>query len=289
MTKPCPPFHPSPRKPDFTAPPGACDAHCHVFGPAAKFPFSPRRSYTPVDASQEQLGQLHAHLGLSRAVIVQASCHGTDNSALVDALRASKEARRGIAIVEPDISDAGLADLHAAGVRGSRFSFVKHLGGDARLEAMRALADRYAEIGWHVVVYFDADRIGELAPALRALPVPVVIDHMGRVNASAGQDQPAFIELQRLLEDGRFWVKVSGAERISRAGPPFADAVPFARTLVHRFPDRVLWGTDWPHPNMTDWVPDDGALVDLLPEIAPDEAQRHALLVDNPARLYWKN
>lgn len=281
------PFQAKPKKPDFQVPPNACDAHCHVFGPERKFPFAAKRGYTPVDAPQEKLAALHAHLGLSRAVIVQASCHGSDNRALVDALKAGPDTRRGIACVEPRVTDAELAELDAAGVRGSRFSFVKHLGGDSRIAAMRALARRYAEIGWHVAVYFDADRIDELIPALRALPVPVVIDHMGRVNASGGQDQHAFIQLQRLLEDERFWVKVSGVERISRAGPPFRDAVPFARTLVHRFPERVLWGTDWPHPNMHDWMPDDGGLVDLLPLIAPDEDQRQALLVDNPARLYW--
>lgn len=281
------PFHPAPSKPRIALPPGACDAHCHVFGPAARFPFAPQRTYTPVDAPKETLFALHRMLGIDRSVLVQASCHGTDNAAMLDAIAASEGRYRGIAMVARDVDDTELRRLHDGGVRGVRFNFVSHLGKDADLAAVRALADRIAPLGWHAVVHFDADRLETLAPVLRDLPVPMVVDHMGRVDASRGTDQPAFRMLLDLLDDPRFWVKVCGAERISRAGPPFADAVPFAKTLVDRFPDRVLWGTDWPHPNIKKNMPDDGHLVDLLAQISPKADALRRLLVDNPTRLYW--
>lgn len=281
------PFHPSPSKPAITLPAGACDAHCHVFGPADRFPFAPERRYTPVDAPKEKLFALHEMLGVARSVLVQASCHGTDNAAMLDAIAASEGRCRGVAMVRADVSDAELARLHEGGVRGIRFNFVTHLGRDADLDAVRSLTARIAPLGWHAVVHFDADRLEVLKPVLTALPVPMVIDHMGRVDASKGLDQPAFSMLLDLMEDSRFWVKVCGAERISRAGPPYADAVPFARRLVADFPDRVLWGTDWPHPNIKKNMPDDGELVNLLAQIAPDADALQALLVDNPTRLYW--
>lgn len=282
------PFCPSPKKPDISLPADACDAHCHVFGPAARFPFAPERTYTPVDAPKETLFALHRHLGLARTVLVQASCHGTDNAAMLDMIAADPAQNcRGVAMVKKDISADQLAALHQGGVRGVRFNFVAHLGKDADLDAIRTTVAKIKPLGWHAVVHFDADKLETLAPFLKELPVPMVIDHMGRVDASKGLDQPAFRMLLDLMRDDRFWVKVCGAERISRAGPPFHDAVPFARTLVERFPDRVLWGTDWPHPNIKKNMPDDGALVDLLALIAPAPALMQALLVDNPTRLYW--
>jgi len=288
MTSTYLPFHPDPKTPDIVLPRGACDAHCHVFGPAARFPFAPERTYTPVDAPKETLFALHEKLGLERTVLVQASCHGTDNAAMLDAIAAAGQHRcRGVAMVGAGISDAELKALHDGGVRGVRFNFVSHLGRDADVDAVRAIVDRIVPLGWHAVVHFDANRLERLAPVLKSLPVTMVIAHMGRVDASAGLDQPAFAMLVELMEDPRFWVKVCGAERLSRAGPPFRDAVPFARALVDRFEDRVLWGTDWPHPNLKDHMPDDGALVDLLAEIAPDGGRLQKLLVDNPTRLYW--
>ena len=281
------PFHPNPKKPDIALPRGACDAHCHVFGPQARFPFAPERTYTPVDAPKEKLFSLHRHLGIERAVIVQASCHGTDNTAMLDAIAAGEGRYRGIAMVRQQAGDAELRRLDAGGVRGVRFNFVAHLGRGADLDAVRSIAARIPDLGWHAIIHFDAARLVELAPVLKALPVTMVIDHMGRVDAGQGLDQEPFRLLRRLMEDERFWVKVCGPERISRAGPPFLDAVPFARVLVDEFPDRVLWGTDWPHPNIRRDMPDDGQLVDLLAETAPDEALRRRLLVDNPARLYW--
>lgn len=281
------PFHPAPSKPKITLPSGACDAHCHVFGPAHAFPFAPERTYTPADAPKEMLFALHDMLGIERSVLVQASCHGTDNSAMLDAIAASQGRCRGVAMVDRTVSDEELERLHEGGVRGVRFNFVSHLGKDADIGALRLIAARIAPLGWHAVVHFDANRLEALAPVLKSLDLTMVIDHMGRVDASQGLEQAAFGMLLDLMEDERFWVKVCGAERISRAGPPFHDAVPFARALTRRFPGRVLWGTDWPHPNIGKNMPDDGMLVDLLAEIAPDPPVLRMLLVDNPTRLYW--
>lgn len=281
------PVHPNPKKPDLVLPEGACDAHCHVFGPAAVFPFAPTSTYQPEDAPKEKLFALHQHLGIARSVIVQASCHGTDNAAMVDALFAGKGNYRGIAMVTPDVSESELQLLHDAGVRGVRFNFVTHLGEAADKEVVRAIVERIIPLGWHIVVHFDAFRLEELAPFLKELQLPIIIDHMGRIDASAGPDQFAFGLLLDLMQDERFWVKVCGPERISRAGPPFHDAAEYGRLLVQKFPDRVLWGTDWPHPNIKVHMPDDGDLVDLLKIIAPTEASLKALLVDNPTRLYW--
>lgn len=281
------PFHPNPSTPALQLPPGACDAHCHVFGPAARFPFAPERTYTPVDAPWETLQALHRKLGIERTVLVQASCHGTDNAAVLDAIARSGGTCRGVAMVRRDITDDALKRLHDGGIRGIRFNFVTHLGQDADLDAVRALADRIAPLGWHAVVHFDADRLETLAPVLQSLPVTMVIDHMGRVDASRGLAQPAYSMLTELMADPRFWVKVCGAERITRQGPPYDDAVPFAADLVARFPDRVLWGTDWPHPNIKKDMPDDGALVDLLSRIAPTPQALQRLTVTNPTRLYW--
>jgi len=281
------PYHPSPKKPDFALPPGACDAHCHVFGPAAAFPFAPERTYTPVDAPKETLFALHRYLGIERSVLVQASCHGTDNSAMLDMIAHSQGRYRGVAMVKADVSIKELDRLHAGGVRGVRFNFVSHLGKDADFDAIRTIIDKIVPLGWHAVVHFEADRLQMLKPFLTELPLPMVIDHMGRVDASKGVEQEAFGMLLDLMEDERFWVKVCGSERLSRAGPPFHDAVPFAKMLVERFSDRVLWGTDWPHPNLKKYMPDDGALVDLLALIAPRPELMQALLVDNPTRLYW--
>jgi len=282
-------FHPHPAKPDLRLPDGACDAHCHVFGPAARFPFARERTYTPADAPKAALAALHDHLGLSRAVVVQASCHGTDNTALCDALAASAGRWRGVAMVAPDCDEAQLHDLHAAGVRALRFNFVRHLGDESRSDVIQRLADLIAPRGWHIVIHCEADRLLDIADTLRGLPLPVVIDHMARIDAGAGMDQPAFQLLLMLMRDVKFWVKVCGADRISRQGPPYADAIPFARALVSGFADRVLWGTDWPHPNAGAAAPDDGVLVDLLSDIAPSQQALHRLLVDNPGRLYWND
>jgi 2-pyrone-4,6-dicarboxylate lactonase len=271
------------RRPRYAPPQGACDAHCHVFGPAVRFPYAEGRSYTPQDAPKEALAVLHGHLGLDRAVIVQASCHGTDNAAMLDAIAAAPQRRRGIAMVAGDVDDRTLQSLHEGGVRGVRFNFVRHLGGAPDMDAFHRVVSRVGPLGWHVVLHMDARDIAELAPVMRALPLPFIVDHMGRVDARLGPDQPALQALLELTKLDRCWVKVSGAERIS--DPPFAAAIPVARRIMEAAPDRVLWGTDFPHPNLKIPV-DEADLVDLIPAFAPTEDARRRLLVDNPARLY---
>ncbi len=287
--KPYIPWHPNPSRPHYVPPPGAVDAHCHVFGPAAKFPFAPTRKYTPVDASKEQLFALRDFLGLSRNVIVQATCHGNDNAALLDALAAAKGLARGVASVGADISDDELRRMDQAGVRGVRFNFLKRLVDFTPREVLTEIAQRIAPLGWHVVVYFEAPDLAELEPFFTTLPTTVVVDHMGRPDVGLGIDHPQFKRFRAFLRDNpNVWTKVSCPERLSLRGPPYDDVTPFARTLVEEFSGRVLWGSDWPHPNMTKEAPDDGLLVDIIPKIALTPALQQALLVDNPMRLYWQ-
>lgn len=282
------PFHASPAKPAFVAPAGAVDAHCHVFGPADKFPYHPKRKYTPCDAPKEKLFELRDYLGFSRNVIVQASCHGTDNSALIDALATAGELARGIAVVSPDISSEELQAMHDVGVRGVRFNFVKRLVDSTPREVFLGIAEKIRPLGWHIVVYFEAPDLEDLTPFLQELNTTIVIDHMGRPDVGKGVDHPDFQRFVKLLEDNpSFYTKVSCPERLTLTPPDYADVVPFAKLLVETFPDRVLWGTDWPHPNMKSHVPDDGKLVDVIPQIAPTAELQQALLIDNPMRLYW--
>ncbi len=277
---------PNPLKPQYKLPPGACDAHCHVFGPAAKFPYAPNRSYTPPDAGKEKLAALHKFLGFSRAVLVQASCHGTDNSAMLDAIATSNDTIRGVAMVGGDVSDAELERLHANGVRGTRFNFVAHLGGAPDLKVVESVAARVATLGWHLQLHLDAEDILTYRGFLNRLRVPFIIDHMGRVQAQHGLDQQPFKLLLDLMRNPLAWIKVSGPERISAQGEPYHDAIPFARTLIEAAPERILWGTDFPHPNVKE-MPNDGALVDLFPLMCADEALRRQILIDNPTKLYW--
>ena len=279
-------WNPNPSTPRIALPAGATDTHCHVFGPASRFPFDPASALQPADATKERLFALHDMLGISRCVIVQSGVHGFDNRAVADAIAARPGRYLGIALGPADIADETIADLDAQGFRGIRFNYMSHLAPGASPDALRALAPRLADVGWHLQVHMEASLIAGLAPVLASLPATVVIDHMGRIDASLGQDDEAFQALLRLLENEHVWVKVSGSERASRRDAPYEDAVPFARRLVRTYPDRVLWGTDWPHPNFRADPPDDGVLVDLLADIAPDEASLHALLVDNPMRLY---
>jgi len=282
-------FHPNPSRPAFRVPAGAVDAHCHVFGPAAQFPFAPERKYTPCDASKDQLFALRDFLGFERNVIVQATCHGTDNRALVDALQHSGGRARGVATVSRDITDAELRAMHEAGVRGTRFNFVRRLVDFTPREVLTDIAHRIAPLGWHVVIYFEAQDLPELWDFFTALPTTVVVDHMGRPDVSKPVDGPEFALFMRMLaEHPNIWSKVSCPERLSKAGPPrYDDVVPFARRIVETFPDRVLWGTDWPHPNMKSHMPDDGLLVDYVQRIAVTPELQRKLLVDNPMRLYW--
>ena len=290
------PFHPAPLVPRFEVPAGSVDAHCHVFGPGAEFPYAPERKYTPCDASAAQLFALRDRLGFARNVIVQATCHGTDNRALLDAIARSQGRARGVASVKRSITDDELRALHDGGVRGVRFNFVRRLVDFTPKDELMEIAARIAPLGWHVVVYFEAADLPQLWDFFTALPTPVVVDHMGRPDVTKPVDGPEFgrfVELMR--EHGNVWSKVSCPERLSVSGPPaldgerdaYRDVVPFARQLIETFPDRVLWGTDWPHPNLKDHMPDDGLLADFIPHIAATPDLRQKLLVDNPMRLYW--
>ncbi len=288
--KTCLPPDPNPTKPALELPPGACDAHCHVFGPAARFPYAADRSYTPPDAPAETLRRLHAHLGISRAVIVHASCHGTEMDVTLDAIAAGGGAYRGVACVEDSVSDRELENLHAGGIRGIRFNFVRHLGGVPDLQVFYRLVSRIAPLGWHVVLHFDAEDILTQRELLARIDVPFIIDHMGRVKAVEGLAQPPFQALLNLYRSNPLaWIKVCGSERVSAGKRPFRDAVPFAAALIDADPSRILWGTDWPHPNIAKDMPNDGELIDLFGEICPDAAVRRRILVDNPTRLYWSN
>ena len=282
-------YHPCPSRPEYVPPPGAVDAHCHVFGPGAEFPYAPERKYTPCDASKEHLWALRDYLGLERNVIVQATCHGTDNRALVDALRASEGRARGVASVARSVTDSELHALDAAGVRGVRFNFVRRLVDTTPREVLEEIAARVAPLGWHIVIYFEAAELPQLYDFFASLPTTVVVDHMGRPDVTQPVDGPEFELFVRLMrEHSNVWSKVSCPERLSRAGPPgYEDVVPFARRLVAAFPDRVLWGTDWPHPNLKGHMPDDGKLLDYVPSIAPTPDQQQKLLAGNPGRLYF--
>ena len=280
--------HPSPSKPAVKLPANACDAHCHVFGPGNRFPYHPDRAYTPPDAPWEKLRALHDLLGIERAVIVHASCHGPYMDATLDAIAHSGGRYRGTSVVEPGISGAELKRLHDGGIRAVRFNFVKHLESVPDPADVRRMAERIREMGWHLVVHLDAVDVEELSPLLLGLPVPFVIDHMGRVKASEGVEQPAFKALLGMMESDKAWVKICGGERVSQAEPPFHDAIPFAQALIATAPDRVLWGTDWPHPNVR-IMPDDGQLVDLFGQYTSDPAVQKQILVDNPTSLYFND
>lgn len=272
--------------PDFRMPSGACDAHCHVFGPGKVFPYAETRKYTPPDAPKESLRMLHDTLGIDRAVIVQASCHGTDNAAMLDAIASGGGRYRGVCNASESFSDEYVDGLHRGGIRGVRFNFVKHLGGAPDLGRMRRIIDKVKHLPWHVELHFDAKDLLEYDAVIDSIPLPVVIDHMGRVPVADGIRQAPFRALLDKLEASEdLWVKISGAERISAAGPPFSDAAPFGAACVAAAPDRCIWGTDWPHPNVKR-MPNDGDLVDLIPRMIPEPEQRQRVLVDNPARLF---
>ena len=289
-------WYDGPTTPTFTLPAGAVDAHCHVFGPGAEFPYAPERKYTPCDASAEQLFALRDQLGFDRNVIVQATCHGADNRALVDALNRSEGRARGVATVRRDVTDEELAELHAAGVRGVRFNFVKRLVDRVPTDSLEEIVAKIAPLGWHVVIYFEAEDLPELYDFFSGIQAPVVVDHMGRPDVTKDPNGPEFdLFLRFMRENPDVWTKVSCPERLSVTGPraldgeqqAYDDVVPFARRVVEEFPDRVLWGTDWPHPNLKDHMPDDGLLVDYIPRIATTPELQQKLLVDNPLRLYW--
>jgi 2-pyrone-4,6-dicarboxylate lactonase len=280
-------WHGNPSKPRYTPPPGAVDAHCHVFGPMAQFPFSAKAKYLPQDAGADALFALRDHLGFARNVIVQASCHGTDNAATLHAIAKSNGRARGVAVVDPAIDEVSLQALHDGGIRGIRFNFLKRLVDDAPKDRFLEVAGRLPA-GWHVVVYFEADILEELRPFLDAVPVPLVIDHMGRPDVSQGPGGPDMRAFRRLLDSRNdIWFKASCPDRLDASNDPWDAFASAVRPMVEDYPDRVLWGTDWPHPNMQDNIPDDGHLVDMIPRIAVSEDLQRRMLVDNPMRMYW--
>ncbi len=289
-------WYKNPSTPTFKVPAGAVDSHCHVFGPGAEFPFAPERKYTPCDASADQLFALRDHLGFSRNVIVQATCHGADNSAMLDAVARADGRARGVATVKPTVTEAELAELHEAGVRGVRFNFVKRLVDRVPTENLHTIVEKIAPLGWHVVIYFESADLPELYDFFSSIPTDVVVDHMGRPDVTKDPNGPEFDLFVRFMrENPNVWTKVSCPERLSVTGPAaldgeqhaYTDVVPFARRIVEEFPTRVLWGTDWPHPNLKNHMPDDGLMVDYIPQIARTPELQQALLVDNPMRLYW--
>jgi 2-pyrone-4,6-dicarboxylate lactonase len=284
-------FDPEPTRPTFVLPAGAVDAHCHVFGPGDVFPYADERKYTPCDAGKDQLFALRDFLRVDKNVIVQATCHGTDNRAMLDALRAARGRARGVATVEPTVSDDELSAMHNAGVRGVRFNYVRRLVNPEPDAYYHQIVERIAPFGWHVVLYFEAADLAERWRFFTSLETDVVVDHMGRPDVTQPVDGPAFARFLDLMEDHpNFWCKVTCPERLSVSGPPdYADVVPFARRVIERFPDRVLWGTDWPHPNLHEYMPDDGDVVDFIPRVAVTADLQRKLLVDNPMRLYWRD
>lgn len=277
----------SPSMEMYTPPPGSCDAHCHVFGPGNRFPYANSRKYTPEDAPKEQLSKLHQRLGLDRAVIVQASCHGSDNRAMEDALASSQGQFRGIAVIDEQYTEQDLIRLHNLGVRGIRFNFLRRLADPKPSAYYLDLAAKIRHLGWHIVVYFEAENLIDIVDLLHDLGTPLVIDHMGRPDVSLPINGEQFQRICSLLRNNsENWVKVSCIERLSKQGPPYTDVIPFAKYLIQQFPNQVLWGTDWPHPNMQPDVPDDEILVRSIPFMAPTQILQHKLLVDNPQRLY---
>ncbi len=284
--KSCMPPDSDTRIPAFTMPVGATDAHCHVFGPHSVFPYHANSTYHPPDGPKEKLAELHKILGVQRAVIVQASCHGPDNRAMLDAIASNPECYRGVCIANSKFTDQQFAELDASGIRGVRFNFVSHLGGTPDLDDMKNVIDRVALLGWHLVIHVDAEDIIKFEKFFTQFDMPIIVDHMGRVPTDASLEQEAFQILNSFMAQENWWVKVCGAERISTEGPPFHDAIPYAKSLIDIAPDRILWGTDWPHPNISKWMPNDGDLVDLVPLFAGDKQLQQKVLVDNPARLY---
>ncbi|MFC4055766.1 amidohydrolase family protein [Actinomadura syzygii] len=277
------PPDPDPKIPDLRLPPRSCDAHCHIFGPGDVFPFPDDRAYDPPDVSKEDLRRRHDLLGLERAIVVQSAAHGTDHSALLDALSAFPDRYRGVALLTPRTKPGEVAALHQAGVRGVRVQFMPQLGPPPTPDELRTILDLVRPYGWHVAFHIAGDAVVEMSDTLRSTGLPTVIDHMARVDLATGLDGEQVRALRGLLDAG-VWVKLSAVDRLSGEGPPYADAVELARLLAAQAPERCLWGTDFPHPNVRE-MPDDGVLVDLIERIVPDEKARHRILVTNPAEL----
>ncbi len=284
----CLPPDPNPRRPKFVAPPRACDTHCHIFGPPDKFPYAGTRRYTPPAAPLKHYLMMLDAIGLERGVVVQPNGHGTDNSVSLDAIANSAGRLRGVGRIDDDTSDAELERMHDGGIRGIRFEFVRGRAGSADMALFERMIERIRPFGWHVELHVDPDVLVEYADWFRRLDVVSVVDHFARLQVSDGLDQPAFVLLLELMRRDNYWVKISGADQRTKAPWPYADVAPFAHALIEAAPDRVIWGTNWPHSNIFEpgHTPNDGLLLDLMPDFAPDEAVRNRILVENPARLF---
>ncbi|MEX0921707.1 MAG: amidohydrolase family protein [Rhodovibrionaceae bacterium] len=276
----------APRAPRQAVPPGAADCHAHVFGDPRRFPFASPRAYTPPLCTTEDYLEMLDATGLRYGVVVQPSVYGQDNAALLDALKRGNGRLRGI--IDPaadDLEASRLHELSDLGVRGIRINMLAR--GDVSGGEMRELAERLAPAGWHIDIIPDGiGRVAELAEIIPTLPVPVVIEQMGRIAGDQSPEEPGFAALCRLVAEEAAWVKLSHGYHISAEGPPYADTLPFARALCEAGPTRLVWGSDWPHPMLDGPMPNDGALLDLLADWAPDSALRRRILVDNPAALY---
>ena len=287
---PCPPPR-EPTRPIIATPPQACDTHCHVFGPAAQFPYAADRSYTPPDAPLSKYLAMLDTLGCERGALVQGSAHGRDNSAMLDALERHPDRLRGVAVADRDTPAVDFGTWDALGVRGLRFNhFFRegqlHYRGGVPLDDARILAPVLKDLGWHLQLWIDVKDLPDTIPILKEIGLPVVIDHMGRTDAQAGTSAPGFQSLLRLLGEGGCWVKLSGAHRVSRQASDYPDARALHVALVKENPEQLVWGSDWPHPRMEDEMPNAGHLLDLFNEWTEDDAIRRRILVDNPARLY---
>jgi predicted TIM-barrel fold metal-dependent hydrolase len=284
MSEFCKPARETTATPKNPLPPGACDTHFHIFGPAERYPYAQKRNYTPPDASVADYVKLIRTLGIERQVIVQPSVYGTDNTRTLEAMRELGPTCRGVVVIDAETPAEELRALHDLGVRGVRFNSVT--GGSAGVEVLETMAARIAPLGWHIQLFLNGDIYPHIEHILKRLPVDFVIDHMGQTMTDRGIDDPGFKTVVRLIEQRRGWAKITGAYRISSGGPPYSDSGPFARALIEAAPDRVVWGTDWPHPDVKGEMPEDGQLLDLLWDWADDAVQRRRILVDNPAQLY---
>lgn len=273
-----------PTAPKLPTPALACDCHSHVIATQEVQAYVKNRSYTPPTALLIDYKKMHAKLGIERAVIVQPSVYGTDNTVTLQAIAEYGSACRGIAVVEPDISDSELFKLRAGGIRGLRYNMI--FSGGTGLDGLDVMAARCADLGLHIQLLINADMLVALEGKLSTLPVPIVVDHMGLVQTKDGIDQPGFLALLRLVEAGNCWVKLSGNYRMSSGGPSFEDVIPFARKLFATSPEHMVWGTDWPHPAMTDFMPDDGHLLDALYSYVDTPQDVEKILVSNPQKLY---
>lgn len=283
--KPCAGPDRSPRRPAFAMPRGACDTHVHVFGPAARFPFSPARSYTPEDCTLEDLDALHAALGIDRAVIVHGGAHGTDNAATLDALDRRPDRLRGVAVIPSGLPRREIEDMHSRGMRGCRMSTV--VSGGASFDHLEALAAETADLGWHLVLHFHRSaELLDVEPMLNRIDSTFVLDHLARITGEEGVESEPFAAVLRLLDTDRCYVKLASLYRLSAERYPHRDMLPLIERVVAHRPDRILWGTNWPHPICPVPMPNDGDIVDLVPLWLPDETQRQMALVDNPAALY---